>query len=119
MTETDGRRGGLSAPPGRHERAALPLTRAAWLVACGLGLAASFACASAPPAPVATKPVGPTFEQKMSAILRLEDRRMLREAAPPPAPPPPPAAPVRGRQPAAAPALPPAPADLVRMLSDE
>src|SRR4051812_3381311 len=91
------------------------------LPACGLWLAASLACATAPPAPVATKPTGPTFEQKMSAILRLEDQRMLRDPAAPPAPPPPPAAPVRGRQPAAAPAPPPPPPppDLVRMLSDQ
>jgi HEAT repeat protein/cyclophilin family peptidyl-prolyl cis-trans isomerase len=70
---------------------------------------------------VATKPTGPTFEQKMSAILRLEDQRMLRDPAAPLAPPPPPAAPVRGRQPAAAPAPPPPPPppDLVRMLSDQ
>jgi HEAT repeat protein/cyclophilin family peptidyl-prolyl cis-trans isomerase len=66
-----------------------------------------------------SKPVGVTLEQKMAAILRLEDQRLLRDPAPPPAPPPPPAAPVRGRQPAAAPAPPPPPPDLVRMLSDE
>jgi HEAT repeat protein/cyclophilin family peptidyl-prolyl cis-trans isomerase len=67
-----------------------------------------------------SKPVGATLEQKMAAILRLEDQRLLRDPAPPPAPPPPPAAPVRGRQPAAAPAPPPPPPpDLVRMLSDE
>jgi HEAT repeat protein/cyclophilin family peptidyl-prolyl cis-trans isomerase len=91
------------------------------LAACGLWLAASHGCASAPPAPVVTKPVGPTFEQKMAAILRLEDQRMLRDPAPPPAPPPPAVAPARGRRPAAAPAPPPPPPppDLVRMLADE
>jgi HEAT repeat protein/cyclophilin family peptidyl-prolyl cis-trans isomerase len=91
------------------------------LVACGVWLAASFACASAPPAPP-PKPVGPTFEQKMAAILRLEDQRLLRDPAPPAPPPPPPAIPARGkRQAAAAPAaapLPPPP-DLTRLLTDE
>src|SRR4051812_9673681 len=116
-------RAALSEWPGRPEKTPLHLIRAACrfrLMACGLWLTASFACASAPPPPVATKPLGPTFEQKMSSILRLEDQRMLRDPAPPPAPPPPAAAPPRGRQPAAAPVPPPpAPPDLVRMLSDE
>jgi HEAT repeat protein/cyclophilin family peptidyl-prolyl cis-trans isomerase len=48
------------------------------------------ACASAPSAPPSPppplKPAGPTFEQKMAWILRLEDQRVLRE--PPSAPPP-------------------------------
>src|SRR5216684_7655949 len=49
------------------------------------------ACASAPPAPPAplpkptAPPIGPTFEQKMAWILRLEDQRILRDQ--PPAPP--------------------------------
>jgi cyclophilin family peptidyl-prolyl cis-trans isomerase/HEAT repeat protein len=44
------------------------------------------ACASAPPAPSLPapppKPPGPTFEQKMAWILRLEDQRVLRDPAP-------------------------------------
>src|SRR5262249_16896826 len=47
---------------------------------------ASTACASAPPPAPPTPTVG--FETKMSWILRLEDRRMLRDPVPP-APPPP------------------------------
>ena len=39
------------------------------------------ACASAPP-PAPPKPVEPSFEQKMAAILRLEDHRILRDTAP-------------------------------------
>jgi HEAT repeat protein/cyclophilin family peptidyl-prolyl cis-trans isomerase len=81
------------------------------------------ACASAPPAPAPSKPnqTGPTFEQKIASILRLEDQRMLRDPAPPPAPPPPPPPVTKGRQPAVAPppATPPPPPDLVRMLGDE
>jgi HEAT repeat protein len=79
------------------------------------------ACASAPAAAPIKPAAGPTFEQKASWILRLEDQRVLRDPPPPVAPPiaaPPPAA-VRGRAP-----LPPAPppplnADLIRLLSDE
>jgi HEAT repeat protein/cyclophilin family peptidyl-prolyl cis-trans isomerase len=75
------------------------------------------ACASAPPAPAAAPaPPGPSFEQKMSWILRLEDQRVLHDPAPqvPPAPP----VAAGGR---AAPAVvvpPPPPPDLLRFLSD-
>jgi len=83
------------------------------LVPC-VALACATACASAPPAPV--KPAGPTFEQKMSWILRLEDQRVLRDPAPevPPAPP----APARGQK---APVVvpPPPPPDLVLLLGDD
>jgi HEAT repeat protein/cyclophilin family peptidyl-prolyl cis-trans isomerase len=78
-----------------------------------IAVAVTFAaCASAPPAPP-TAPQ-PTFEQKMSWILRLEDHRVLRDPAPVVPPPPPP---VRGQR---APVLvaPPPPPDLVRMLGD-
>jgi HEAT repeat protein/cyclophilin family peptidyl-prolyl cis-trans isomerase len=68
------------------------------------------ACASAPPPPPA--PVI-SFEQKMASILRLEDRRMLRD----PAPPIPPTAPVAGRRVPALP-QPPPPPDLLRFLTD-
>src|SRR5882724_7136452 len=80
---------------------------------------AAAACASAPPAPP-PKPVGPSFEQKMGWILRLEDQRVLRDPAPAvPLPPPLPVrAPVRG-QPSPVVAAPPPPPDLVRLLSDE
>jgi len=82
------------------------------------------ACASAPTAPPpAAKPTttGPTYEQKMATILRLEDQRVLRDPAPPPAPPPPPAAAARGQRPAATPPPqpPPPPPDLLRLLTDE
>jgi HEAT repeat protein/cyclophilin family peptidyl-prolyl cis-trans isomerase len=81
------------------------------LLACG--------CASAPP--VSPKPPAePTFEQKMSWILRLEDSRVLRDPVPdiPPSPPPAPAA--RGNAAAAAAgAPPPVMPDLVRLLSDK
>ena len=77
--------------------------------ALAFGLVAS-ACASAPPAPPVPPP---SFEQKVSWILRLEDRRVLRDP-PPVAPPPPPA--VQGRQPPII--MPPSP-DLVRLLTDK
>lgn len=75
------------------------------------------ACASAPLAPPA--PVEPSFDQKMSWILRLEDSRVLRDRAPesPPAPPSV-ALPARGAaSPAVAPALPVVP-DLTVLLRD-
>src|SRR5262245_27388831 len=77
------------------------------------------ACASAPPpAKAPAGPTPPTFEQKMSWILRLEDQRVLRDPAPPVAPAPP--APVRGKnQPVVIVVVPPPPPDLVRLLSDE
>jgi HEAT repeat protein/cyclophilin family peptidyl-prolyl cis-trans isomerase len=88
----------------------------------GLGIVAlvilASACATAPP-PAPPKPVTPSFEQKMSWILRLEDQRMLRDPAPPPAPPPVVAAP-RGKTATVAPVPPPPPPpDLVRLLADE
>ena len=73
------------------------------------------ACASAPVAVAPPLPPGPSFEQKMAWILRLEDQRSLRDPVPP-APPEPPPAPARGA-PAAAPSSPPMP-DLVRLLAD-
>jgi HEAT repeat protein/cyclophilin family peptidyl-prolyl cis-trans isomerase len=71
------------------------------------------ACASAPPAP--PRPPAPTFEQKTSWILRLEDQRVLRDPAPVI---PPPVPPVGGQKPPviAPPAPPP---DLVRLLRDD
>jgi HEAT repeat protein len=82
-----------------------------------LSVLAASACASAPPAPPApVKPVGPSFEQKMGWMLRLEDQRLLRDPGPTLAPPPPPPT-ANGQAAVAAPAtLPP---DLVRLLSDE
>jgi HEAT repeat protein/cyclophilin family peptidyl-prolyl cis-trans isomerase len=71
--------------------------------AASLALLAS-ACASAPPAlPVP----GPTYEEKIALILRLEDQRVLRDPAPIAAPP---------VATAGAPA--PPPLDLVRLLGD-
>ena len=69
------------------------------------------ACASAPPAP--PKPAGPTAQEKMASILRLEDERMLRDPPPPVAPPAPPA---RGKK--APPVVAPPRPDLVPFLSD-
>src|SRR5262249_41387241 len=79
----------------------------------------AFACASAPPPAPVVKPIAPTFEQKMTWILRLEDQRALRDPAPPPPPPPPPAPPVRQKVPIIAPPPPPPPPDLVRLLADD
>src|SRR5216684_315650 len=94
------------------------------IAAVALACCAS-ACASAPPAPAAVRPAaGPTFDQKLSWILRLEDERVLRDPAPPRddiAPPAPPAESARpGQKPSAAPAPAPPPLapDLVRMLGD-
>jgi cyclophilin family peptidyl-prolyl cis-trans isomerase len=86
---------------------------------CALLLVAvmAAACASAPPAPAVKALSGPSFEQKMAWILRLEDQRMLRDSAPAPAPPPPvPAG--RGQKPLPAVAPPLSPPDLTRMLTD-
>jgi HEAT repeat protein/cyclophilin family peptidyl-prolyl cis-trans isomerase len=80
------------------------------------------ACASAPPVTAVKVPAGPSFEQKMAWILRLEDQRMLRDPAPPPAPPPPPPpAAKRGQKPVpvVVPAPPPPPPDLTRLLTDD
>jgi len=45
-----------------------------------VALAAS-ACASAPPVTAVKVPLGPSFEQKMAWILRLEDQRVLRDVS--------------------------------------
>src|SRR5437867_313877 len=78
------------------------------------------ACGSAPLPP--PKPVGPTFEQKMAWILRLEDQRVLRDPSPPAPPPVPATSPPAARKGRAAPIVappPPPPSDLVRMLGDD
>ena len=72
-------------------------------------------CATAPPPPVAAPSPVITYEQKIAWILRLEDKRLLREPAPPPEPAP---SPSRGRRPVAVPEPPPVP-DLGRLLGDE
>src|SRR5438128_7085230 len=82
--------------------------------ALSIALAAA-ACATVPVAPPA--PVGPTFEQKTSWILRLEDQRVLRDAAPPV--PPAPSVPARGQKTPVVVQQPPPPPDLIRLLSDE
>jgi cyclophilin family peptidyl-prolyl cis-trans isomerase/HEAT repeat protein len=87
------------------------MTRTLTALALALGAAA---CASAPVAP---PPAGPTFEQKMAWILRLEDRRALRDV-PPPSPMPPVVTSSARRRPAAV-VAPPPPPDLVRLLSDK
>jgi cyclophilin family peptidyl-prolyl cis-trans isomerase/HEAT repeat protein len=84
---------------------------------CALAVLASVvSCATVPPPPPPA-PIGPSFEQKLSSIVKLEDERRLREPAPAPAPPPV-EAPVRGRRAAPPPPPPPAPPDLVRLLAD-
>jgi len=89
-----------------HTRAIHRSLLAAALVASG--------CASAPPLPV--KPPSIPFEQKMSWMLQLEDRRLLR-LEPPPAPAPP-AVPAKGRKVAPAPPPAPPPVDLTNLLTD-
>jgi cyclophilin family peptidyl-prolyl cis-trans isomerase/HEAT repeat protein len=71
-------------------------------------------CASAPPPPI--KPPSIPFEQKMSWMLQLEDRRVLRAETPPP--PAPPVTPAKGRKVAAVPPPTPPPADLTNLLTD-
>jgi cyclophilin family peptidyl-prolyl cis-trans isomerase/HEAT repeat protein len=66
-------------------------------------------CATTPPI---VTPTTTPFEAKMSAILRLEDQRVLRDAAPPPAP-----APVSGKR-GKLPPPPPPPPDLINLLGD-
>jgi cyclophilin family peptidyl-prolyl cis-trans isomerase/HEAT repeat protein len=107
----------LSAPhasPTLRRSASAAINQA--LLAClmAVGAAAATACASAP-VKAPAKAVGPTFEQKMAWILRLEDQRVLRDPAPvvPPAPP----APARGQKPPVV-VAPPAPPDLTRLLTD-
>ncbi len=90
------------------------MTRVSFVLLIAHGAAA---CASAPPPPPA-QPAGPTYEQKIAWILRLEDQRILRDQAPPAAPPvivPPPA---RRGQPAVVAPPPPPPPDLIRLLGD-
>ncbi len=82
-----------------------------------LSILSGFACASAPPvAAPAAAVAGPSFEQKMSSILRLEDQRVLHDPAPVVAPAPPP--PARGRNAPPVVVPPPPPPDLVRLLAD-
>jgi cyclophilin family peptidyl-prolyl cis-trans isomerase/HEAT repeat protein len=69
-------------------------------------------CASAPPAPA--KPPAIPFEQKMTWVLQLEDRRVLRVEPPPAVAPVVPAK--KGRK--VAPAPPPPPIDLTSLLTD-
>jgi cyclophilin family peptidyl-prolyl cis-trans isomerase/HEAT repeat protein len=74
------------------------------------------ACASVPP-PAPVQPAGPSVEQKMAWILRLEDQRVLRDPAPTVAPAAP-AAPVAIRGQAPVVVAPPPPPDLLRLLGD-
>ncbi|MFN7915988.1 MAG: HEAT repeat domain-containing protein [Vicinamibacterales bacterium] len=75
------------------------------------------ACASAPPAP--PTPAEPTFDQKMSWILRLEDSRILRDRTPDAPPTPPPVAmPGRGKGAPVVTPLPPPVPDLTALLRD-
>jgi HEAT repeat protein/cyclophilin family peptidyl-prolyl cis-trans isomerase len=73
------------------------------------------ACASAPAVKGPQLPEPPSFEQKMTWMLRLEDQRLLRDNTPVVAPAPPP--PVKGQQPPVV-VPPPPPPDLTRLLTD-
>jgi HEAT repeat protein len=85
-------------------------------LAAAVALIVAGCASSAPLAPVLAP--GPTYEQKIAAILKLEDERRLREPAAAPAPPPPPVA-GKGRSVAVPAPPPPAPSpDLIRLLSD-
>jgi len=82
-------------------------------------VALSAACGSAPPPKPVTAPAVATT-QKLSWILRLEDRRILRDPAPAPAPTPPPEPSPKSKS-KAAPAPPPPPpvvADLTTLAAD-
>ncbi len=86
------------------------------LLACcaSFGITALTSAQSAPP-----PPVPPTFQQKLAAIIRLEDERSLRDPAPAPPPVVAPVAPRRrGRAAPVPPPAPPAPPDLTQMLTD-
>ena len=89
------------------------MNRLAFVILAALVLSG---CGSAPPPPP-PKPAEPSYEQKMAWILRLEDRRILREQ-PAPAPPPAPVVASRGQRPVVVPPPPPPPPDLTRMLTD-
>ncbi|MGE3844585.1 MAG: HEAT repeat domain-containing protein [Vicinamibacterales bacterium] len=67
-------------------------------------------CATPPPPP---PPVAPSYEEKLSWILRLEDQRLLRDPAPPPVSAP---VPVNGRSPVVAPVI--RVPDLTTLLTD-
>lgn len=81
------------------------------LLVIGFAIVAAHCASVAPPA----VPAGPTIEQKLSSLLKLEDERRLRE----PLLPPPPVAPARGRRTPAPPLPPPPPPDLTRLLTDQ
>jgi HEAT repeat protein/cyclophilin family peptidyl-prolyl cis-trans isomerase len=80
-------------------------------LAIAAALLVSACAAKAPPPAAAPKPSEPSFAEKSSWILRLEDQRMLRDPAPAALPP------VQGEKPPAV-AAPPPPPDLVRLLGD-
>jgi HEAT repeat protein len=85
-------------------------------LAIAVALFASACAAKAPPPPPAPpKSPEPSFAEKSSWILRLEDQRALRDPTPPAPPPPPP--PVKGEKPPVV-VAPPPPPDLVRLLGD-
>jgi HEAT repeat protein/cyclophilin family peptidyl-prolyl cis-trans isomerase len=83
-------------------------------LAIAAALFVSSCAAKAPPSSAPPKAPEPSFAEKSSWILRLEDERALRDPEPPP-PAPPPA--IKGEKPPVV-ALPPPPPDLVRLLSD-
>jgi cyclophilin family peptidyl-prolyl cis-trans isomerase/HEAT repeat protein len=90
-------------------------SRAIPMAMAALAVLLAAACASAPVVKGPQLPEPPSFEQKMTWMLRLEDQRLLRDNTPVVAPAPPP--PVKGQQ---APVVvpPPPPPDLTRLLAD-
>ncbi len=84
-------------------------------LAIAVALFASACAAKALPPPAPPTSPEPSFAEKSSWILRLEDQRALRDPAPPAPPPPPP--PVKGEKPPVV-AAPPPPPDLVPLLGD-
>src|SRR5262245_50353251 len=101
----------VAVPQMMKPKSRTPFLRAFCTVILAIGMAACKRAAPAPPPVTApAKPVdGRSYEQKLAAMIRLEDQRILRDPAPPPQPPA-----QRGRAVAA-----PLPPDLIRYLTDE
>jgi len=84
----------------------------------GAVLATLLATASAAPVTWAATPAGPTYEQKLAWILRLEDQRMLRDPVQQPVPVPEPDGKKKKAKSKAPDGPPPMTPDLVAMLKD-
>ncbi|MEO7275058.1 MAG: HEAT repeat domain-containing protein [Vicinamibacterales bacterium] len=99
-------------------RSGFPTARQVALALALTGALTAPGCKTTPAVPVVTAP-SIKYEQKVSWILQLEDRRLLRlpEASPPP-PAPPPVEPSRRTRVTPPPPAPPAPPDLATLLKD-